>query len=180
MNPDDQLLKRVQSAYERGRLRRGLRAACLVAPMVLVSLDCCGKTSYTVALGVALTTLTVTLIWRGGIAGRAVVPGLVAGIASLVLPAVAGSSCGLLGEGSSARYCLMACVLGGLASGAMVAYFASRVRVDKGAFVFVAGATAALAGSLGCVILGLGGIVSMVVGLTLVSVPAAMRTADAQ
>jgi hypothetical protein len=148
--------------------------------MTLASLGGCGKPSFAVILGVVLAALTTVSIWRGGIAGRAVMPGLVAGLASLVLPMLTGRGCSLWGETNASRLCWLACIVGGLASGGVVAYFASRVKQDRGAFVFVAGATAALAGSLGCVIGGLGGIASMVVGLTLVSVPAAMRPVEAR
>ena len=180
MNRDEQLLQRVRSAYEWGRLRRGLGVACLVVPMMALSLGCCGKPSVAVVVGIALATLVTALIWRGGPLGRAVVPGLLAGIAPLVLPMVAGPGCALLGEGYGARYCLLACVVGGLVSGGVVAYLGSRISEDRGAFIVVAGGIAALAGSLGCVIVGLGGIGSMIIGLALVSVPAAIRTADAQ
>ena len=180
MKRNELLLKRARSAYEWSRLRRGLRVACLVAPMMAVSLTGCGRPSMAVLLGVVLAATATALVWRGGTAGRAVVPGLVAGIASLVLPMVAAPGCALIGRGDTAHYCFLACIVGGLASGGVVAWFASRVHDDRGAFIFVAGAIAALAGSLGCVIVGLGGIAAMVVGVALVSVAAALRTAEAR
>ena len=56
-----------------------------------------------------------------------------------------------------------------------MAYFASRAREERAVFVFVAGLVAAMAGSMGCVLIGAGGIAAMTAGLALVSVPAGLR-----
>lgn len=146
----------------------------MVVPMVLVSFGGCGRPASAIAIGLVLATLATWLVWRGGTAGRAVPPGLVAGLASLLFPLVA---CRVL------EYCevggvlpLVACVLGGLGSGVIVTRYAMREDEDRALFVLAGGTTAALVGSLGCISAGLGGIVAMAAGLLVVT-PFALRTA---
>jgi len=73
---------------------------------------------------------------------------------------------------------LAVAVIGGVASGAIVVYYAAREQEDRTAFVLAGGAVAALAGSLGCVIAGLSGVLAMIVGLAIVT-PLAFRGARA-
>ncbi len=175
MSSEALLLRRVRATYEWSRWRRGLRAACMVAPMVVASLGFCGNVRLTLTLGVALAVTSAALVWRGGTAGKAVVPGLVAGLVSLAVPTLLSPACALADGPHGIRYCLLACTAGGLASGGVVAHFASRRIEDAGTFVAVAGSIAAVGGALGCMIVGLAGIASMLVGLGAVSLPAALR-----
>ena len=174
MSPDSLLLRRVRATYEWSRVRRGLRAACLVAPMVVASLGWCGNVRLTLTLGVALAISSAALVWRGGTPGKAVVPGLIAGMVSLAVPTLLSPACAIADGPDGIRYCLLACAAGGLASGSVVAHFASR-RIDRTEFVAVAGSIAAAGGALGCMIVGMVGIASMLVGLCAVSLPAALR-----
>ena len=82
----------------------------------------------------------------------------------------------LLAEPLTVRACVTACILAGFASGCIVAYLASRVREERALFVLVAGLVAAMAGSMGCVLIGAIGIAAMMAGLALVSVPAGLRS----
>jgi hypothetical protein len=177
MRPNDELLARATAAYERGRWWKGLRTAALVVPMMLVSFGCCGTPSTSCVLAGLLAVLATVLVWRGGSGGRAVVPGFAAGIVPLALPLVACPACASLGVAGLLP--LLSCAVAGLASGAIVVVYAARERQDhRAAFVVAAGAVSALAGSLGCVIVGLGGVVAMAAGLVLVT-PFAMRARTA-
>ena len=174
MRSADEVLLRVRSAYERGRLLRALRTSAMVLPMVLASFGGCGRPATSIAIGVLLATLTTSLVWRGGIAGRAVPPGLVAGLAALVVPLVACRAFESLGIAGALP--LAVCFLGGLGSGTIVTRYATREREERSLFVLAGGGTAALVGALGCLGAGLGGVVAMTAGLLVVA-PLALRMA---
>jgi len=167
-----EMLSRARSAYERGRWWKGVRASAFVVPLMLVSFGCCGRLVISTVIAVALAALVAGFVWRGGAAAKAVVPGYVAGIAPLAIPLVACPACATM------HSAIAMCVAGGLASGAIVAFYGARERGDRGAFIVCAGAVAALSGSLGCLIMGLGGIVAMVCGIALIT-PFGLRTARA-
>jgi hypothetical protein len=166
MAPED-LLRRVHSAYERGRLRRALWTSSVVVPMVVASFGGCGRASTSVGIGAVLAVLVSYLVWRGGDAGEAVRPGLVAGLASLAFPLVACRA--MENAGIEGTLPLAACVVGGLASGAIVTRHATRRAGNRTVFAFAGGAIASLTGSLGCVSAGAGGIAAMIVGVLVVT-----------
>jgi hypothetical protein len=158
----------MRGAYERSRLFDGLRTSLLVVPMVLAAvLGGCGRPEMSVALGAALAAVVCLLTWRGGSAGRAVIPGLVAGTASLVFPLFACRALERAGMGVTLM--IAACSAGGLVAGLIVSRFAARTSRDRARFLFACGAIATLAGSLGCIDAGLGGIAAMAVSLAIVS-----------
>jgi hypothetical protein len=145
----------------------------LVVPMTVVALGGCGHREAALAIAAALAALSVILVWRGGVAGRAVVPGLVAGVVPLGFPLVA---CPLCAKFGAAHLPMLVCIVGGVVSGAIVAAYAAREDKDRAPFVVSAGLIAALAGSMGCAVLGLGGIAAMAVGLALTT-PVALAVA---
>jgi hypothetical protein len=151
--------------------------------MALFSFGCCcgcGTRSLAVAVTGALAVVVAVFTWRGGAPGRAVIPGLAAGVVPLLLPLLVRLGSALTVERGGARSALVvACVLAGIASGSIVAQAASGVPEDKAVFVVAGGAVAALAGTLGCFVVGLGGIAAMIAGLLLLSVPAALRPSAA-
>ncbi len=134
MERDEQLLRRARRRYELARLAKGGATAALVLPMALVSRGECGRPEAAWILAAVLAVAATALVWRGGAAGRGVVPGFVAGVVPLGQPN------------------------------------------DRAPFVFAAGFVAALAGSMGCAILGLGGVAAMAVGLLLMT-PVALAVA---
>ncbi|MBI3449661.1 MAG: hypothetical protein HY049_12195 [Acidobacteria bacterium] len=172
MRSPDEVILRVRSAYERGRILRALRTSVLVVPMVLASFGGCGRPATSIVIGVVLATVATCLVWRGGITGRAVWPGLVAGLAALVVPLVACKVLESYGIGGALP--LAACVVGGLGSGLIVTRYAMRERDERALFVLVGGGTAALAGALGCLGAGFGGVIAMTAGLLAVT-PLALR-----
>jgi hypothetical protein len=173
MKPSRDLLARARRSYELARLRRGLAAAAIVVPMAIVSLGGCGHRETAIAIAAALAILAAVLVWRGGVGGRGVWPGLVAGVVPLGFPLLACPLCERLG---AAHLPMLVCVAGGVVSGAIIAAYAAREPKDRARFVVSSGLVAALAGSMGCAILGLGGIVAMAVGLALTT-PVALAVA---
>jgi hypothetical protein len=174
MRSADEVLGRVRFAYERGRFLRALRTSAVVLPMVLASFGGCGRPATSIVIGVLLATLATMLVWRGGIAGHAVSPGLVAGLAALVVPLVACRAFEYLDI--SGALPLAVCFLGGLGSGAIVTRYALREREERALFALAGGGVAALVGALGCLGAGFGGVVAMTAGLLVVT-PLALRMA---
>jgi len=170
MSTEQGLRDRARRAYEWGRLRAALGTALWVAPMAVVSTLVCGRPEVTAPVAIALSALVTYLLWRGGDLGRGVRPGLLAGLAPLLLP---------LGTRASGHVCLggicvllpTVCVVGGLLSGLLVALaifrgLPLRLRVMLPAF-----AVAGLAGSLGCLLMGLAGVTGMAAGMALGAAP---------
>jgi hypothetical protein len=171
MEPDG--LRKARRSYELARFAKGLRAAALVVPMAIVALGGCGHRETALAIAAVLAVVAAALVWRGGAAGRGVVPGLVAGVVPLGFPLVACPLCERLGGG---HLPMVVCIVGGVVSGAVVAAYAAREPNDRAGFAVSAGLVAALAGSMGCAILGIGGVAAMGVGLAL-STPVALAVA---
>jgi hypothetical protein len=108
--------------------------------------------------------LAVALGFRGGIAARAVWPGLAAGFVALALPLfirVFGHAC--FGP-ACMSLCLPACALGGAISGVAVGV---RARHESAPLAFIAPAmlVAGLTGAMGCSLGGTFGILGMIGGL---------------
>src|SRR5262249_28042756 len=124
MARNERLLEAATIAYERGRLLHAVRTALPAVPMVLVSFGGFGRPSASIAIGAVLFAMATFVAWRGGPAARAVTPGLLAGVAPLVVPLV---GCRLLVDAHAPRIALvLACFAGGLVSGAIVTTFAAR------------------------------------------------------
>lgn len=164
------LLRQARRAYELGGIRLGLRQSALVIPLVAISLGCCcGPMWLTLALGAALLAACVGFISLGGEAGRAVRPGLVAGSLCAVVPI--GMKVLHLCSVVGCRPLLQFCLYGGLIGGAVLGFQTGRMGAAKPRFLAVAGGVAALAGSLGCAIAGLAGILGMLLGVLCASTP---------
>ena len=164
------LLSRARRAYEAGRLRWALRVAPFVLLAAGASLVCGRPLALTCWLSCALLPLAVGLGFAGGSAGRAVVPGLLAGSAALALPLLVrtvGNAC--IGP-SCMELCLPACVVGGAIAGAFIAARAAR-QEHEAPFVLAALAVAGLMGSLGCSLGGLAGVAGMLAGALVAGAP---------
>jgi hypothetical protein len=171
MNEPTLLLeRRARRAYEMGRLRSALR----LAPFVVLATGAAVATgrppALALTLGGILLPLSLGLSFAGGSPGRAVLPGLLAGGAALVMPllvATVGHAC--FGP-ACMPFCLPACVVGGGIAGAVIA----RTAVAQGpepAFLGPALAIAALTGSLGCTISGAAGVIGMLAGVVAAGTP---------
>ena len=162
---------RAKSAYESGR--RGL-ASYVALPLVALGVlaACLGtRPVYAVAVGVLLAALAWFCMWRGRIAGRAVLPGVLAGLIPLSL-AYAAQSYGHVCSGSVCYgLCVPACTTGGVLAGLVIARLGRNVASPL-MFWGTAALLAGLEGSLGCSCVGFGGVIGLGVGLVVTFVPA--------
>ncbi len=161
MAPTDRasLAARARRAYEIGRAEAAARTALAVVPMALIALPACGRPWATVANGALLYLACVALLWRGEEYGRAVVPGLAAGAAPLLLPLLARAA------GQPCTVSVPFCFAGGVVAGVVVAWRAAGVHRRRAAFVVCGCLVAGAAGSLGCLYGGLAGLLGMAGGV---------------
>jgi hypothetical protein len=165
------LRARCKSAYERGRVQLGLRAAWPVLPIAALSMLFTHRLAVTLAVSALLFVLAVSLSAKGLAYGRALVPGFLAGAAPLVLPIVlrtSGHCC--IGE-ACWQVCLLGCIGGGLVAGLSLGMAAASQPTDRGIFLLSATAVAGLVGMLGCALSGVSGVIGMVVAMLIVSLP---------
>jgi hypothetical protein len=159
------LLARARRAYEAGRVLLGLRRASVVVPMAAVSFLACGRPAATV-LAAGMLALSVTVLeWRGEALGRGARIGLLAGIPPLLLPLIVRATV----QACSTSFCVSysaLCLASGVAGGGLVAYWVTG-RGVRGMAVVAACAVASLAGSLGCLVAGVGGLLGLAAGLGL-------------
>jgi hypothetical protein len=170
-----ELLGQARHAYERGRRRLAGRTMLLTLPMTAIALSFCHHLALGVPLAIVLVASSAALAWRGGIAGRAVMPGLFAGLAPMLAPLVASLGCTMCG--ASFSICFPACIAGGIAGGVVVWSHASRIEAGRREFVLVAGTLASMAGTLGCVFLGGSGVLAMIAALAVLLAPAMLLPA---
>lgn len=160
---------RVRRAYELGRLLLGLRRAAVVAPMAALSLIACERPGATWLAASLLAAAVVLLEWRGLALARGARVGLLAGVPPLLLPLVVRATLHVC----NATFCLpysTVCLAAGVVGGGFMGLSSVR-RGVHGSGVAAAGLVASLAGSLGCLVAGVGGVVGLVAGLGLGAVP---------
>lgn len=176
--PEAALIGRARRAYEWGRVRAALPAVAVVVPMVALSLVFCGRGLASVGCGAALAAVLLAAGWRGQDYRRGVRVGLVAGLGPFVMPIAQG---GVMFCTSGVCWASPAiCVVGGTLGGLMIAAFVLRRRDGAAvstSFLVTALVTAGLAGSLGCLMLGLIGVLAMGAGLAMGATPALVWSA---
>ena len=173
----DPLLRRARAAYEFGRLRKGLAAAALTAPMLLLAVSCGAGLTLSCLLEIGLVIAVVALVWRGEGYEAGAMPGLLVG----AVPFAAGfglrytvhappddcSGCAM-----PFALCFAATFLFGLLAGGVIAVAAARLRPGwRSRSIASAVLVAALAGSLGCAFFGLTGVLGLWAGVALVGTP---------
>jgi hypothetical protein len=168
VNPEE-LAVRGLRAYEVGRVWKASRVALVLLPVTgLCLLEARGREACA-CLGVALLVVAVWLRWRDRRGMESVTTGLLAGsvplLAGLLLAAL-DTRCGF---GGAEAYCTAFSVLVGTLSGLVIPLRDARWNKRFASFM-TAGAIAALAAALGCVRLGVLGVVSMVLGIALGSI----------
>lgn len=161
-------------AYERSRMRAALM---WTLPMVALAAASCGlgtqpQTACLVGLG--LFALGFVFLWRGKSLGRAVAPGVFAGLVPLTLALLARTMGHVCAGGACVSLCIPACTAGGACAGILIAH-ASRFTTGwpRALFVGGSGAVALLVGSLGCSCVGYGGIAGLAIGMGLAALPLA-------
>lgn len=169
---DDAIVRaRARRAYELGRLRHGLTLALVVPPLALLSLFGCGAPELTLACGGALLVLVVGLGWRGQGYGRAVLPGVIGGVAPFAAPLLlrwTGSTC----TGGLCLSLVVACLAGGVVAGAFAGACVRRMAGGSAGVLVASLAVAGLTGALGCVLAGAGGMLGLGVGMLAGAAPA--------
>jgi hypothetical protein len=163
-------------AYERGRIELGARTA-LVALLLCAGFHAWdGLNPLRAGATLALVPWSGWLTWSGRSRGRAVLPGLLGGLAAAILPLLArGAWC--VG-GSCSSTCMLACVIGGAVAGVVVGSYATD-GTTSGRERATAGGIAMLMGAQGCACVGWGGVVGMGLALALTAAPLAVRPAAA-
>lgn len=122
------------------------------------------------AFGSALYPFGLIALWRGEEAGRAVLPGVLAGAVPLVLSLCTSHIGHFCAAGSCYSLCLGACVVGGVTGGFIVARLGSKERHSV-SFWLVGSGLALLTGALGCGCVGYSGLAWLAAGYALGLVP---------
>ncbi|MDI1450380.1 hypothetical protein [Polyangium sp. 6x1] len=172
---EQELAARARRAYEVGRLRSAAPILVYLAPVVALALvGGNAELAWTVGVGAALGVFAVGLLFRGGALGRAVRPGLMAGVIPLVAPLVLRATGHCCMAGACSPLCLPVCTSAGLVAGIMVGLRAASENDGRRSFTLSASVIAALMGALGCMGMGLGAVGGMAVALALGSAPLAV------
>jgi hypothetical protein len=156
------LAVRARRAYERGRLRWALGRAVAATAIAAVALVNCPARGGPGLCAVALGLLLGACLWRGEAWARGAQLGFLAGLAPCLLPAAA-RAVHLCGAG--ACFTLPAiCLPAGLLAGLMLGWQGTRSKDGRRFWLAALGVTL-LAGSIGCLAAGLGGLAGMVLGV---------------
>lgn len=163
----DALEARARSAYERRRWRLGAQAASPALVMAGICVALGGRPWVTLATGAVLAVLIAKATQHGRAASRAVIPGLLTGALPLLVGLIACRVPHACAAGLCVSWCAPLCLTAGAAAGLVLGVRAKRAPVDRRPSLLVATGIAVLAGSLGCLVVGLGGVVGMFLGLSL-------------
>jgi hypothetical protein len=160
-----ELEQRARRAYEIGRARWALQIAWIVIALLAISFAAVGPSLVSAATGALLLLTAATLRWRGGRFTDGVRAGLQAGAIpfALLLLVKCGALCSL---GDCMAMCTRFCAVGGLAAGALLA---TRAR-DRD-FLVAGTLVAALTGALGCFVGGAVGMLWMLAGELIATLP---------
>lgn len=174
LNPrlDGEALRRARRAYEVGRLRAAFRSTPVVLALATVSLISTHRPALSLTVGAAVLVLTVGFAHRGGIYGRAVMPGLLTGGVPMMLPILLRSDAHCCVGGGCWSVCMAACIGGGLIAGAALG-LASASEKDRWTFLGASAFLSGLVGVLGCGVIGTAGIAGMVMAVMVSSLPVA-------
>ena len=173
----EELSLRGLRAYEIGRLRMALRVSLVLAPAMLVCAFEARTREACLCVGVLLLGLSVWLRWRDRDGFEAVSTGLLAG----GLPFALGLVLARLGVHCSAEESAALCLgfsgLIGVVAGAIIAVREARQR-SRAWSVATAAAISILAGTLGCLRLGVASVLAVAAG-TVVGVLIRVRRSGA-
>lgn len=162
----EQLRSRGLRAYEFGRLRTAARAAWWLVPAAIVCAFETGAGEMCGCLGTLLLSAAIYLRWRNRQGAESVRIGLLAG----ALPLIVGLGVGRLAPGCAGAtlfsLCTAVSVGVGLPSGVWLGVRAAGGTAGASGWLLAAGISI-LAASLGCVGLGVAGILGAALGLLL-------------
>ncbi|HXB55585.1 MAG TPA: hypothetical protein VN461_12420 [Vicinamibacteria bacterium] len=170
------LERRARRAYERGRLGRAFLLTAWLLPVLAAMIGSCRVLALSGVSGSLLMLAAVGLWWRGQAYGRAVGPGVGAGLVPLGAT-ISTAALGHLGPALTCwQVCLTICVTAGALAGLVVGHRAAQQGSDRRSFLVSAGVIAVLVGAPGCAFAGAAGIIGMSLGLAAVSTPLALRS----
>ena len=169
---DAMLLTAARHAYERGRVKKGVRRALLVLPLTCLPLYACmaaGRGALMLSVIAAVAALVVLFHWRGQDFARGANVGLIAGLSPLLLPFVTSwfapicstLVCGLLPAAS---------IVGGFVAALCLAGGSLHERSGPGFWLAALSVTVTL-GIAGCLHVGLAGLAGMALGLAAGTLP---------
>ena len=162
----NRLESNLRRAYERGRIVHALIVAAPVFGLGALALLLDRRPAILLGLSGLLFVTEALFVWRGQQLGRGALAGLAGGAIPLgfgLCMQVYGSWCGGL---ALIPGCTAVCAAGGMLAGIWIAWVA-RKQPSPLSFVFAAGATALLVGSIGCACAGVGGVAGLLGGLLL-------------
>jgi len=139
--------------------------------MTALSVALCERVGLTLAIGACLFAAAVVLRARGEVYGRALIPGLLAGAAPLLIPLALRSSGHCCIGQACLPVCMLGCVAGGFIAGVSLGLATVSEQQNRGGFLLSATLVAGLAGMLGCAMSGASGIVGMAVSMLITSLP---------
>jgi len=160
--------------YEIGRLRSALSwsiPALIVAGVVAAIMQ---QMSIPLALGLVLYGVSVGLLWWGRAPGRGVLPGLVYGLLPLGGALVARLQGHVCVGAACYGTCMIACFVGGLLAGLLIARVAVRSATPIALFMSAA-SVAFLTGIIGGACMGVLPVIGMAVALGIGFLPVVLR-----
>jgi hypothetical protein len=165
--------RRLRWRYELGRLRLSLLGVLPLLLVVLVAVLFTQRPLSALAFGALTVATGAGMLFYGRDPQRAVLPGVAAGLVPLLF-ALCASRVHHCGPDGCSTLCVPACILGGVASGLVVASVGHR-RGAGTAFWLSASGLALLTGAMGCTCIGYSGIAGLALGFALGSVPGMLR-----
>jgi hypothetical protein len=165
----------VRRAYERGRAKRALVSAMPIAVVAAIAWAMEPELAPIASASALMFVAAVFFFFRGRGLGKGVLPGVAAGIVPFVAMHAARAYGHVCAGSSCFTVCVPAAVIGGLVAGVFVGRLAARSEDQAGRVWASAGVMATLTGSLACACIGVGGLVGLVAGLLVGSIPLAIR-----
>jgi len=166
--------RRARMRYEVGRVVRALLGFAPVLLIVAVAAMFARQPSVTLALGLGLFAAGVFFLSYGRSLKRAVLPGLAAGLAPLILALCAVHAPHMCAGNSCMMVCLPVCTVGGLVAGLTIAAVGLR-HGGGAAFWLSASAVALLTGAMGCACMGYSGVIALTLGFIAGLIPRLAR-----
>ena len=173
---DALLVVAARRAYERGRVKRGVRLALLPLPLFLLPLQDCaaaGRGALMLTVIAAASALIALFHWRGEDYARGANVGFIAGLSPLLFPVAtrwvapicSTTVCELMPAASIAGGFIAAlCLAGG-------SFSREQPGEPRFSFWFSALAVTVTLGAAGCLHIGLSGLAGMALGMTFGALP---------
>jgi hypothetical protein len=158
--------RRARMKYEWSRARWAVIGFAPAGVLIAIAAYFGGSPRWPLTFGALMFVVGALFLWYGRELKRAVLPGLAAGVLPLTL-ALCAMHVGHVCSGDRCMLvCLPACVVGGVASGVVLAVLGHR---GKHGFGFWASASAItlLTGAMGCACIGVSGVMGLMLGFAL-------------